>query len=80
MEDIKILKATFAGKCYPPREISLNTMEILNELSTEREFIFTKDISKMINSIRDSIGDDLFSGHMLRKFGITLRAFNFNEE
>lgn len=80
VENIKILKATFAGKFYPPREISLNTMEVLNELSTDREFIFTKDISKMIDSIRESIGDDLFSGHMLRKFGATLRTFNFDEE
>lgn len=80
VKDVKILKASSAPRYYLPKEISIFTMLTLNELRTDRELVFTKDAIKMIASIRESIGDNLFHGHTLRKFSAILRSFNFDEE
>lgn len=79
VKGIKILKESPTQRYYLPKEISIVTKMTLNELSTDRELIFTKDATKMIDSIRESIGDNLFHGHMLRKFSIILKAFSLSE-
>lgn len=74
VNDIAILKATFAGQYYSPKEISRSTIKILNKLPTDRALVFSKDVSQMTESIRESIGDSQFSGHMMRKFGAILKT------
>ncbi|GLB26541.1 hypothetical protein LXJ15735_27820 [Lacrimispora xylanolytica] len=80
IKNIRILKPNSADDYYPPKEISYSTMKILNMLQNNNEFVFTKDIVKMIESIRKSIGDNQFSGHMMRKFKIALKRVNLEED
>lgn len=80
VKNIRILKPNTVEDCYPPKEISYSTMKILNMLQNNNEFVFTKDIVKMIESIRKSIGDNQFSGHMMRKFKIALKHVDSEED
>lgn len=60
---------------YPPRDITRSTYNLLKKLQNDNnsDKIFTKSPQDYVSSIRKSIGDDTFNGHMLRGLGITLR-------
>ena len=59
---------------YEPKEISSDTYVLLMDTlyDENKDKIFNKSLSDYIISIMESIGDENFNGHMMRKLGTIL--------
>ena len=60
---------------YEPRPISRTTYDLVNRLwSEDKEKIFEKSALEYSQSIKESIGDSRFNGHMMRSFGLCFKT------
>ena len=60
---------------YEPRLISRDTYDSVNRLWSEgKEKIFEKSALEYSQSIKESIGDIRFNGHMMRGFGLCFKT------
>ena len=60
---------------YEPRAISRATYDLVNRLWSEgKEKIFEKSAMEYLQSIKESIGDNRFNGHMMRGFGLCFKT------
>lgn len=60
---------------YEPRLISRDTYDSVNRLWSEgKEKIFEKSALEYSQSIKESIGDSRFNGHMMRGFGLCFKT------
>lgn len=76
---ISKVKPTGAVEFYPPKEISKNTMDLLNKTWNRRSIkLFNKEQYYYIYRIRESCGDSTFNGHVMRTLGIQFKSNNIN--
>ena len=72
---MKVVKIPAEPSFYEPRLISRDTYDSVNRLWSEgKEKIFEKSALEYSQSIKESIGDSRFNGHMMRGFGLCFKT------